>query len=227
MLDPGAFRSAGKAPRGNLRVGHDPEFYEDAEPAVRDGVAQALAACRELGADVQEVRLPKPDAVVEMHTVIFAAKSTAYHMRAFAPFRTQYPPLAKSMFEIAERHRSSEYVLAMRERQAVTHSILGLYRHVDLILLPTLPVLAPIRDAETVRLGSRDLDYTMAMVRYTCLFDHTGQPTVALPSAIAEGGLCIGVQVIGNLGQEAAVLSFADQLERALDLTINFQVIGE
>jgi Asp-tRNA(Asn)/Glu-tRNA(Gln) amidotransferase A subunit family amidase len=127
VLDPALFRPD-RQTRRKLVVGHGPAFYEDAEKIVCDGVSQPIAACRDLGAELREVQLPKPDEVSEIHEVIFAAEATAYHRRFFDEIRDQYPTLARKMFDLAEQHRSFEYVLAMRKRTELT---IGCYRFTE------------------------------------------------------------------------------------------------
>jgi Asp-tRNA(Asn)/Glu-tRNA(Gln) amidotransferase A subunit family amidase len=224
-LDPAAFRRRGKAGRARSVVGHDPSFHQDADAAVNHATAATLDACRALGAEIREVRLPAPDEVLRLHGVIFAAESTAYHMGAFAEHRSLYSDVARAMFELAERHRGYDYVRAMDERAAMTARVLSLHEDVDFILLPTLPVLTPERAAETIRIGGSDVEFTLALIRYTCLFNHTGQPVVAMPSALARGGVAASVQLVGNRGDDAATLDFAAALERELGLDIDFRPV--
>lgn len=215
VLDPSAFRARPGNPSPRV-IGHDPSFYEDADGAVRDTVAEALIACRDLGTEIREIRLPRPDDVLALHAVIFAAEATEYHMGRFGGHKDAYSRIARQMFELAERHRGYEYVRAMRERVEMTARISSLYAEIDFILLPTLPVLAPPRDAEAIRVGGRDTEFTMALIRYTCLFDHTGQPVVAMPVRSSSTRIPGSVQVVGPLGADAATIRFAAKLERAL-----------
>jgi Asp-tRNA(Asn)/Glu-tRNA(Gln) amidotransferase A subunit family amidase len=64
----------------------------------------------------------------------------------------------------------------------------------------------------------------MALVRYTCLFNHTDQPVISMPSAIAENGIPSSVQLVGNLRADAAIIDLAIKLEQALELRLSFEV---
>ncbi len=161
---------------------------------------------------------------IRIHGVIFAAESTAYHMDVFGEHREQYSKIAHDMFDLAERSRGFEYVRATRERAALTSRLLGLHREIEFLLLPTLPVLTPNKSADTIRIGSRDVEFTMALIRYTCLFNHTGQPVVVMPSSIVRAGVATSIQVVGTLDRDAETVDFASRLERALGLNIDFQV---
>lgn len=221
VLDPRYPRTRGPRQR-RLIVGYDASYGGDADAPVQAGLDAALAACRDLGARVQEVTLPTPDEALAIHGIIFCAESAAYHRSEFPDKLDQYPPLVRQLFDMAGRSSGVDYVLAMRTREAVTRRVDALFEEVDIVLAPAIPVLPPAVDAATVTLAGKSYDYTFAMVRYTCLFDHTGHPVVAMPASIDAGSLPTSVQVIGRRHGDGDVLAFATHLEQALNLPIRY-----
>jgi Asp-tRNA(Asn)/Glu-tRNA(Gln) amidotransferase A subunit family amidase len=115
----------------------------------------------------------------------------------------------------------------MRERDEITERVEALFNVVDWLMLPTLPVPTPARDAETVTIGGRAIEFTSALIRYTCLFDHTGHPVVAMPTKTARAGSPTSVQVIGPSARDTDLLAFAGQLEEVLDVEIDYSVSNE
>lgn len=221
VLDPGFKHTAAKTARGRLVVGHAPNYWRDADSAVREATVRALDASGEIGAEVKEVSLPDPDEVIEVHTLIFCAEAAAYHFQTFPDHLEEYPPVPRQLLDLAEEHRGYQYVQASRRRSEMTRRVQALFDAVDFLILPTLPVVAPLRGAETVSVGGVDRDFTLALIRYTCLFDHTGQPVVSLPASIIGPGLGASVQVVGPRNSDADVIAFAERLEEALDLEID------
>ena len=49
----------------------------------------------------------------------------------------------------------------------------------------------------------------------TQAFNNTGQPAMSVPLAWSKGGLPIGLQFVGRMGEEAGLFRLAGQLEKA------------
>jgi Asp-tRNA(Asn)/Glu-tRNA(Gln) amidotransferase A subunit family amidase len=223
VLDPGFARMA-SAPPERVVIGHDPRYAADADPEVAAGLEAARAACRRLGWQLREVVLPPPDDALAVHAVIFCSEAAAYHFAAFPEHRNDYPETARRLLGLAETQTGFQYVQAMRRRADMTAAVDLLFREVDAVLVPTLPVLAPARDVPEVEIAGRARDFTLALVRYTCLFDHTGHPVVAMPASVVGPGVATSVQVVGARGRDAALLTLAARLETALGLDVDYRV---
>ena len=159
-----------------------------------------------------------------MHIIIFCAESAAYYLAAFADRRDEFTETQRMLIDLADTHTGYQHAQAMRLRAEVTRRVDALFDDVSLVLSPTLPVLTPRRDAPSITVAGRELDFTLALVRYTCLFDHTGQPVVAMPASIVRPGVGTGVQVIGPRNRDADVVAFAERLEQTLGLAIDYGI---
>jgi Asp-tRNA(Asn)/Glu-tRNA(Gln) amidotransferase A subunit family amidase len=224
FLDPGFSETATPSHGGQLRVGRAPHWEEEADAEMQAGVADMLAACRALGAEVREVRLPDPDDLLEVHKTIFCTEAAAYHLGAFSDRLAEYPALPRQLIELGRAISGIEYVRANERRAVLTESVQSLFQEVDLLVLPTLPVLTPPRHARSIRVNGRDTDFTLGMIRYTALFDHTGHPVVAMPSKLYAPGRAASVQIVAELQRDANAVDFAIQLERELLLKPQFEL---
>jgi aspartyl-tRNA(Asn)/glutamyl-tRNA(Gln) amidotransferase subunit A len=222
VLDPGYERTQSAAAERPMIVGRVPRWEEEADPEIRAGVGDALAAARALGAELREVRLPDPDAVLEVHKTIFCTESAAYHLSAFPDRLADYPDTPRKLIQLGREISGVDYVRASEARGAFGHAVQGLFAEIDLLILPTVPVLTPPRRAPTIRVAGRETDFTLGMVRYTALFDHTGHPVVAMPSKLYAPGRAASVQVVAALDRDADAVGFALGLERALDIVPDF-----
>jgi aspartyl-tRNA(Asn)/glutamyl-tRNA(Gln) amidotransferase subunit A len=82
----------------------------------------------------------------------------------------------------------------------------------DLLLTPTLPIVAPRLGAG----GTGDLAVREALIRFTFPFSAVGRPALALPCGAAEDGLPASAQLVGRKGEDALVLATGALLEGAL-----------
>ena len=88
----------------------------------------------------------------------------------------------------------------------------------DVLLTPTLAALPPVLGT----LNPVDGDPAMATILQTpyaafaAAFNVTGQPAMSVPLAMSDGGLPIGVQLVGAAYREDVLLALAGQLERAV-----------
>jgi len=208
------------------RIGHDPAYAADAEPEVRAAVERRLDALARRGHTVREVSLPSPDEILDQHMVNLPSEAAAYYFRVFPGQRLEdYPPVARETLDLARQQHGYEYVQAERDRAAARRRVDRAFRDVDAILVPTLPVRAPRRDAETITLAGRDHPALLALIRYTCAFDQTGHPVLAMPITERDGdGLSVSLQIVGRRGQDAALLDFAGDLEADLGLEMGYPV---
>jgi Amidase len=75
------------------------------------------------------------------------------------------------------------------------------FSEVDFVVVPTLPVQPPLKDAKMITVGGEQLEFTLALIRYTFIFDHTGNPVVSFPVLEAAPGLGASVQVVGDINR--------------------------
>jgi aspartyl-tRNA(Asn)/glutamyl-tRNA(Gln) amidotransferase subunit A len=81
-------------------------------------------------------------------------------------------------------------------------------RDVDVLLAPTLPMVAP-------PVGIGDLALRARMTRFTYPFDAIGAPTLAVPCGAAEADLPASAQVVARPGMDALVLGVGALLDPA------------
>ncbi len=98
---------------------------------------------------------------------------------------------------------------AERERALYRERMAELMVSVDLLVTPTLSVVAPAA-------GIGDLVLRDELLRFTYPFNAIGAPALALPCGPAEDGLPASVQLVGWPGEDAKVLAAGRALELAL-----------
>jgi aspartyl-tRNA(Asn)/glutamyl-tRNA(Gln) amidotransferase subunit A len=164
----------------------------DAEGARDERALADAEQLRALGAHVEEVRLPVPEADT---WAVFYADAAAAHAATFPSRRDEYGPVIRAKLEHAATVTAAEVdtghraLRSWRARAATEPAV-------DLVLSPTLGL------AELPPAGIHELEVRMPFSAYTRAFSYLGWP------AIAIGGL----QLAGR--DPAVVIAAALVLER-------------
>jgi aspartyl-tRNA(Asn)/glutamyl-tRNA(Gln) amidotransferase subunit A len=169
------------------------------------GVAGRAAAAAELFPRRRHLELPLADGVPEL----FMHEVARVHESLFEEHRDAYGPDVARKLErcLTITDRQADAAAAARERYR--ELVLEALGDDDLLLTPTLPIVAPpVRAFEDE--GRRGL-----LTRFTFPINALGWPALALPSGAAEDGLPASVQLVGRPGADALVLAAGGALEQA------------
>ncbi len=114
-------------------------------------------------------------------------------------------------FKLRAAHAQGERAVeaARRGREAYREQIATAMAGFDLVLTPTMTMVAPSAD-------QKELDLRAAAIRLTYPFNATGLPALALPCGSAEHGLPASIQLVAGLGQDGLVLGAGRALEQAM-----------
>jgi Asp-tRNA(Asn)/Glu-tRNA(Gln) amidotransferase A subunit family amidase len=183
-----------------LRVGL--AWLDAADPLVRARVEDAAARFPRR----HELDLPRPDGTY----AAFSHEVADVHRELFAEQGELYGEDVRIKLERCLAVSDAAAAAADRERERYRERLDALFADVDLLLTPTLPVVAPRVGAG----GTGDLAVRERLIENTYPFNAAGLPALALPCGPAEGGLPASLQLVGR--DDALVLAAGRALERAL-----------
>ena len=202
------------APPAGLRVGWCPEGpFAPVERQVQDTVASAAAALGELGCSVEPVDLDGWENMSgqQISARIFAAEGNVY-----------LDPIIegrKDMLALSMQRRLNipgptyeEYLEAVDQVEQLRAAAIKLFRDFDVLLLPTGPMVAHPHDTRRHEIGGETAPARHALT-CTVPFDLTGSPALSVPFGLSDGGLPIGVQIVGRHFEEAIILRVGAALE--------------
>jgi aspartyl-tRNA(Asn)/glutamyl-tRNA(Gln) amidotransferase subunit A len=122
------------------------------------------------------------------------------------------------LLPLAERYSLADYYRALEARREFNARLFGVLREWDLLLMPTMPVTAFAAEAEVPPGGEIGAALPwITWTPYTYPFNITGQPAITVPCGLTDGGLPVGLQIVGPWAHDARVLDFAQACERALE----------
>jgi aspartyl-tRNA(Asn)/glutamyl-tRNA(Gln) amidotransferase subunit A len=183
----------------DVRVGM--AWTERADPLVKRQVERAAA----LLPSRRPVDLPFPEGVYPA----FAREAAEVHAEPFAKHRDLYGENVARKVAWALKVPDADVDAAIAARERYRERIAALLEGLDLVVTPTIPMVAP-------PLGIGDLALRERMIELTLPWNTVGAPALALPCGPAEDGLPASIQLIGKPGDDALVLAAGRLLERAL-----------
>ena len=218
-IDPAGARLAiGHPPRPDqLVAGVAQGFYGDAHDSVQESMVATIVALKAMGIGIQTVDIGSPDEIVSAHVILALSDAAMAHAQDVdrVPL-SSYPEIAQEGIRLGQSYSDAQRTRAVQIRDAFEAKVDRALTEVDVIVLPTLPVPPPDRDATSVSLSGRATDLLSALIRYTCAFDQTGHPVIALPAPSRNALSPASVQFVGRKNGDADLLSVAEQAEAHL-----------
>lgn len=189
------------------------------DPECAAAVLDAAKLCEGLGHMVEEVRVPGDLAAMQQGAGDVIAASIAATLDAEGERRGR--PVADGdvemltwlMYQRGKQISGAAYVRGLAAIHAYGRAMAGLFQQYDVLLLSTLgsPAIPVGHLTEDPR------EYTKRLFKFmpnTQAFNNTGQPAMTVPLAWSQGGLPIGIQFVGRMGEEALLFRLAGQLEQ-------------
>ncbi len=140
------------------------------------------------------------------------AEASAVHSRWIRTRPRAYGADVRIRLQLGALVAGADYVLAQRMRGRLRAALGRVFQDVDVLLLPTTPITAPVIGDRTVRWRSGEEPVDGALVRLTAPFNLTGLPALSVPFGRA-GGLPVGLQVVGQSMDEARLLAVGRVIE--------------
>ncbi len=175
-------------------------------PQAEETTVKAFAELVEaLGEAAVEVDIGESFArVIELHRTVMEVEMAHNFHRDYEKGGTQLSDALRGAIERGRRYRAVDYAAAVAGIASLNAKLEGVFNEYDAILTPAAPGEAP-----------RGLDKTGNPV-FCTTWTYLGTPAVTLPLMQSEGGLPIGVQLVGRRGNDARLLRTARWLANSV-----------
>jgi aspartyl-tRNA(Asn)/glutamyl-tRNA(Gln) amidotransferase subunit A len=221
-----------------VRLGIPAEYFIDGmDPRVRRSVEDAIALCKDLGAETVEISLPNTSHAVAVYYIIATAEASAnlarfdgvrYGHRAADPkdlldhyMRTREEGFGSEVkrriilgtYVLSSGYYDAYYLRAQKVRTLIRRDFQEAFDKVDAIVCPTSPDVA-------FRIGER-VDDPLRMYLadiFTIATNLAGICGISVPCGLVEEdgkNLPVGLQFLGKAMDETRLLGIADAFERA------------
>lgn len=126
----------------------------------------------------------------------------------------QIDPGLHKYLEFGDQLSLRDYTQAQTLRDGFTQAINALFEEIDVLLLPTVPIL-PFAAGRNVPEGCIHDDW-LSWNRYTPMFNLVTNPALSVPVWNPGARLPVGVQLVGRPLEEETLLALADRLDLTL-----------
>ncbi len=224
-------------PLKGLRIGLPREFFPAALSAdVNQAVRAGLAELEKLGATLVDVSLPRTELAIPVYYIIAPAEASSnlsrfdgvkfgHRAQQYGNLLDMYKKTRAEGFgaEVKRRIMIGSYVLshgyydayylqAQKLRRMIADDFQQAFQHCDLIAGPVAPTVAWKRGE-----GSDDPVKAYLADIFTLPGSLAGLPGMSVPVGTGEGGLPVGLQLLGNYFKEGTLLHAAHALQQATD----------
>ena len=191
-------------------------FCDLLDDDVRACFEEAIDAIRQTGASVVERRIDHAALTAPAYMHITFGDAAAYHAGTIEAVPHLYTEGVRQRLELARYVMAEDYVRALDIREALRSEVDAALAGETTLVLPTLPIPAPVIGAATVDIRGESQPVRALMLRLTQLFNLTGHPAISIPCGQTSTGLPCGLQLVGSRGGTEDLLTTAAAVENLL-----------
>jgi aspartyl-tRNA(Asn)/glutamyl-tRNA(Gln) amidotransferase subunit A len=190
-------------------------FFDVVEPDVARLVREAIQILKDLGASVCEVSLPRVSAAQTAGNVIMSSEAAAWHASWLRERPDDYGADVLARIRGGLLISAVEYLASQQLRTLIQQDFSAAFEEVDVVVGPTVPLVAPAIGHTTEPGGPLNLAPRSIANRDTIPCNLTGMPAISVPCGFSPEGLPVGLQIMGPAFAEPLVLRVAAAYEAA------------
>jgi aspartyl-tRNA(Asn)/glutamyl-tRNA(Gln) amidotransferase subunit A len=156
--------------------------------------------------------VPDIDELVHLYRTIASAEAVAVHHERMAAAPELFEPETAQRLQAAAEVPAYVYARALRRLAALRSTAADRFAGLDLLLHPTVPVLAPPIGARDTAIGGGWTSPRDALLSLTMPWSVLALPALSIP--IPSPGLPVGAQLVAAPGSDARLLATARTIER-------------
>ena len=188
------------------------------DPEFRETVAKAISVLGELGASSEDVSIPLAPNAGALTMSILNVEWANLHRPLFEPNFDELDHNNKIRFLTGSIIPAQAYYKAQKIRAVLRQQILDALEKVDVLVLPTGPVTAPlVESVPGIESKEHSLTGLAGRISFTGPFNLAGTPAISVPCGFSATGMPMGLQIVGKPFDEETVLRVAHAYEQNTD----------
>ena len=199
-----------------LRIGVDRGYATDGvDGQVVAAFDDAVAAFADLKAIVRNVQFPSYRRLVSLWIAMCSVETAAAHRETYPARKAEYGPDLAQLIEQGLATSGVEIADINLERIKFERRLADLFKQVDVLLIPTMPV--PIPSLKLMASYGEDPNVLLNILRFTAPFNFSGSPTITLPNGSDSAGMPLSMQVVGPHLSEDVLVRVAQAFQYVTD----------
>jgi aspartyl-tRNA(Asn)/glutamyl-tRNA(Gln) amidotransferase subunit A len=204
-----SYRDAAWRNPADLRIGIATAYFcEGMDQKIEAELRVAVARLAPRTSALRDVQVP-----IDEDRTVHLYEAYHYHRQFLAAQSGEYDPQTLQRILAGKDVGEAAYEAGKAELQALRTQAAELFREVDVLITPSVPVPPPkIADlqADLPNLRKREL----VTLRNTRPFNVLGLPTITVPCGFSADGMPIGMQISAALGAEDKALAIAHRFQQ-------------
>lgn len=207
-----------------LRIGYARgHTFEDIDADVVDVTQAALAVLRDLGAEIEEVRLPFVEHCTGLYRAISLPEVAAVHYRHLRDASDGFGEVGVLRLALGNVIPAVDYIHAQQLRKQMRDEFRNLFEEFDVLVGPARARRAGQHEVPkaagwvTHLEDGREIDLWSEAPEYSGIYNLVGIPAIVVPAGFSSEKTPIGIQFAGRWFDEARLLRAAHAFEQATD----------
>jgi len=189
--------------------------YKVVDQEVAELIKKAVTTFKELGFQVEEVKLDFIDIEMDWVNMIISETVATFEDRMEELKKVCYPPYL-DFLALADYLKSVDYVKALYRRKELWDQVRKVFEKYDFLLTPTTAIPAFGTD---IGMGPQEIAGNPIGPTgwlFTIPFNLTRQPAASVPCGFTKNNLPVGLQIVGKRYDELGVLKASRAFEKGL-----------
>ncbi|WP_084019879.1 amidase [Vulcanisaeta thermophila] len=185
-------------------------IHVDEDNPVHKVFMDTLSKLNSEGFNIEKISIDI-DTINNTQRIIRLAEAAAVHNELFKLRGNDYSPDVAELIRQGLKISATDYINALRRKIYIASTIAQLFKRVDIIATPTVPIVAP----KIVEVMGHEIEFRSIITRYTLLANLIGIPAISLPIGKINS-LPVGIQLMSDLYNDEKLLTTANTIQQII-----------
>ena len=200
---------------GGLRIGIDPAYNEGVDEITAAALKSVIETVKAAGGKLTEVSFPDRRQIVADWTPSCAIETAVAHEATYPSRKDEYGPGLAGLIETGRALSAMDYQKMILRRHDFRGRVAALFEDIDVLLIPAQGAASPT--VERMATFGEDVELLEQQLKYTCIFDTSGNPTITLPCGFTPAGTPVAFQFVSAHWDEAKLFQAGHAFQQATD----------